>query len=103
VEDVGAALVEDDGAVALRRDVPAGPWGEDAAQAVGGEGSPDVPREGRHPAPRRLLLAQVFPCILIRIPSPWGDGDVLELFSGPGVWATRRGTFCCCSRRKAAE
>jgi hypothetical protein len=51
VEDVGAALVEDDGAVALRRHVLPRVLGEEeqAAQAVRGEGSPEIPRDGRHP------------------------------------------------------
>lgn len=48
VEDVGAALVEDDGAVALRRHILSRVLGE-AAQAVRGEGSPEIPRDGRHP------------------------------------------------------
>lgn len=64
VEDVGPALVEDDGAVALRRHVLPRVLGEEeleAAQAVGGEGSPEIPRDGRHPRaggcfPGRLWL-----------------------------------------------
>lgn len=52
VEDVGAALVEHDGAVALRRHVlprVLGGQEEEAAQSVGDEGSPEIPRDGRHP------------------------------------------------------
>lgn len=51
VEDVWAALVEDDGAVALGRDEPPR-LQEEAVAGVGGEGSPEAPRDGRH---RRLV------------------------------------------------
>ena len=47
MEDVGAALVEDDGAVALRRHEPPG-LQEEAVEGVGREGSPEAPRDRRH-------------------------------------------------------
>lgn len=55
VEDVGAALVEDDGAVALSRHERPRPLEEEAVEGVRGEGSPEAPRDGRrvrHPRPR---------------------------------------------------
>lgn len=66
MEDVGPALVEDDGAVALRRHVLPRVLGEEeveAAQAVGGEGSPEIPRDGRHPYAGGCFPGRLWPVV----------------------------------------
>jgi len=67
VEDVGPALVEDDGAVALRRHVLPRVLGEEeeAAQAVGGEGSPEIPRDGRHPRAGGFFPGRLRPVVSV--------------------------------------
>lgn len=52
VEDVGAALVEHDGAVALRRREPPRLQEEEAVEGVGSPEAPRDERRVRHPRPR---------------------------------------------------
>jgi hypothetical protein len=69
VEDVGPALVEDDGAVALRRHVLPRVLGEEVeeAQAVGGEGSPEIPRDGRHSRAGGFFPGRLWPVVSVSL------------------------------------